>query len=123
VCIIRFPEAAPGLIAGMQMNDQYSLEDSDEHIRLQAAWNQVTKRISAEFTGPSFERFIRPLKAAAFVNDSVTIVAPGRFVQEWISARCLSMLEAFLSDELGRVVRIDIVWEATISLCIELDFW
>jgi len=112
VCIIRFPEAAPGLIAGMQMNDQYSLEDSDEHIRLQAAWNQVTKRISAEFTGPSFERFIRPLKAAAFVNDSVTIVAPGRFVQEWISARCLSMLEAFLSDELGRVVRIDIVWEA-----------
>lgn len=94
------------------MNDQYSLEDSDEYIRLQAAWNQVTKRIGAEFTGPSFERFIRPLKAVSMTDDSVAVVAPGRFVQEWIAARCLSTLESFMSDELGRRIRIDVSWEA-----------
>ena len=94
------------------MNDQYSLEDTDDHIRLQTAWNQVTKRISAEFSGPSFELFIRPLKAVSISDDAVSVVAPGRFVHEWVSARCLSMMEAYLSDELGRVVRVDITWEA-----------
>lgn len=94
------------------MNDQYSLEDTDDHIQLRTAWTQVTKRISAALPGQSFERFIRPLKPVALTEDCATISAPGQFVQEWVNARCLTMLEAFLSDEIGRPLRVALVWEA-----------
>jgi len=94
------------------MDDQYSLDDTDDMIQLQTAWKQVSKRASVEFSGPSYERFIRPLKPASIKDDVVSITAPGRFVQEWVNARCLGVLEAFLADELGRPIRIEVGWEA-----------
>lgn len=94
------------------MNDQYSLEDSDDNIRLRTAWNHVTKRVSADLPSQAFERFIRPLKPISSAEESVTVSAPGKFVQEWVNARCLPMLEAYLSDEIGRPIRIELVWEA-----------
>jgi chromosomal replication initiator protein len=94
------------------MNDQYTLDDSDELIRLRQAWNHVTKRASGDIPSQSFERFIRPLKPIALGDDSAQIAAPGKFVHEWVSARCLSMLESYLSDEIGRTVRIELTWEA-----------
>jgi len=94
------------------MNDQYSLEDSDDHIRLRTAWNHVTKRVSTDLSSQAFERFIRPLKPVSASEESATISAPGKFVQEWVNARCLPMLEAYLSDEIGRPMRIELVWEA-----------
>lgn len=94
------------------MNDQYSLEDSDDHIQLRTAWNQVTKRISSSLPGQSFERFIRPLKPLSIGEDRATVSTPGKFVQEWVNARCLTMLESYLSDEVGRPIRIELVWEA-----------
>ncbi|HJP84269.1 MAG TPA: chromosomal replication initiator protein DnaA, partial [Fimbriimonadaceae bacterium] len=94
------------------MNDQYTLDDSDELIRLRQAWNHVTKRASGEIPSQSFERFIRPLKPLSLGVDSAQVAAPGKFVHEWVSARCLSMLESYLSDEIGRTVRIELTWEA-----------
>ncbi|MBC8065740.1 MAG: ATP-binding protein, partial [Chlorobia bacterium] len=94
------------------MNDQYSLEDSDDHIQLRTAWNHVTKRVSADLPGQAFERFIRPLKAISLGEEQAKIAAPGKFVHEWVSARCLSVLEAYLSDEVGRPIRIELTWEA-----------
>ncbi len=94
------------------MNDQYSLEDTDDNIRLQKAWNHVTKRVSGDLPGQAFERFIRPLKPISSSDESVTISTPGKFVQEWVNARCLGMLESYLSDELGRPIRIELAWEA-----------
>jgi chromosomal replication initiator protein len=92
--------------------DQYSLEDSDDAIQLQTAWKQVTSRVASEFTGPAFERFIRPLKPTQVRGDTVSLIAPGRFVQEWVTNKCRGVLEAYLSDELGRSVTIEVNWEA-----------
>ena len=105
----RFPEDP---FCRQAMNDQYSLEDSDEKIKLEAAWNHVTKRISSEIPSQHFERFIRPLKAVSLSSSAAVISAPGKFVHEWVSARSLKTLEAYLSDEVGRHIKIDLVWEA-----------
>ncbi len=94
------------------MNDQYSLEDSDDQIQLRTAWNQVTKRVSTHLPKQSFERFIRPLRPIQLTEDRATISSPGKFVQEWVNARCLAFLESYLSDEIGRPLRIELTWEA-----------
>jgi chromosomal replication initiator protein len=94
------------------MNDQFSLDDSDDQIQLRTAWNHVTKRVAADYPPHAFERFIRPLRPVSMLEDTVRIAAPGKFVQEWVSVRCLEKLQSYLADEIGRPVRIDLFWEA-----------
>ncbi len=94
------------------MNDQYSLEDTDEKIKLRSAWTQVIKRLSQELPHQSFDRFIAPLRPDGIKNNVATIVAPGKFVHEWVSARSLHTLASYLSDEVGRPVEISLIWEA-----------
>jgi chromosomal replication initiator protein len=93
------------------MNDQFSLDDSDDQIQLRSAWNHVSKRLKEAIQGQSFERFIRPLKPVALDDQSVTLVAPGKFVQEWVNNRCRPMIESYLSDELGRPIVLQLQWE------------
>jgi len=94
------------------MNDQFSLDDSDDQIQLRTAWNHVTKRMAADYPPQSFERFIRPLRPVSLNDDTARIATPGKFVHEWVSVRCLEKLQSYLADEIGRPVRIDLFWEA-----------
>ncbi len=93
------------------MKNQLSLEDSDDAIRLQAAWSQVLKRLQSDLPASWFDRFIRPLKASALVEDSARIAVPGRFVLEWVRERYLDTLQSLLSDELGRAVTVELISE------------
>jgi chromosomal replication initiator protein len=104
------PGADPSAFHRLEMNDQYSLEDSDDQIRLRKAWSQVTKRASADIPGQSFEKFIRPLTPSTLTDDVAVIAAPGKFIHEWVQTKCLRILESYLSDELGKRMRIELTW-------------
>lgn len=94
------------------MKDQYTLEDPDDLIRLQAAWEQVLRRLSTEIPPAWYDRFIRPLKPVSLLDDTVTVAVPGRFVMEWVRERYQDTIQTLLTDEIGSVVRLDLLTES-----------
>ena len=92
----------------MQLMDQYSLMDGEDHIKIQSAWEHVLRRLAIDVPPAWFERFIRPLKPLKFEEGIIVFGVPGRFVQEWVRDRYLSTLTTMLSDELGEHIKVEL---------------
>ncbi len=54
-------------------------------------------------------RFIRPLAPVSFVDTTVRLCAPGRFIQEWVRERFSGIIQSYLSDELGESVQLEVL--------------
>lgn len=89
--------------------DQYSFDDTDSQIRLRGAWEQVLLRLASEISPAWMERFIKPLAPKDFTDGVATLVAPGKFVREWIRERYADKLQEMLSDEFGEPVGLRLV--------------
>lgn len=89
--------------------DQDTLFGNDGDVRLSLAWENVHKRLSVDVPKQWIDRFIRPLAPLSMHEDSVEMLAPGRFVHDWVRERYLSTIQRYLSDELGREVCVDLV--------------
>lgn len=94
------------------MDDQFSLDDSEDLIKLRSAWERVLQRLSGQAPEAMFKRFIQPLKPESIQAGRAKVVAPSSFVHEWVTARFLTLLQISLGDELGEPVLIDVVVEA-----------
>lgn len=94
------------------MRDQFTLEDSDDLIRVQSAWEGVLRRLQPEIPSAWFERFIRPLSPVEAKNGVVTVSVPGKFVSEWVRERYLSTLQTLTSDEMGFPIILELRTEA-----------
>ena len=90
------------------MRDQFTLDDSDDLIRFQSAWEGVLRRLAPELPSAWFERFIRPLCPVSLSNGVAVLSVPGRFVLEWVRERYLGSLQSLLSDEMGRPVIVEL---------------
>ncbi len=90
------------------MNDQLSLEDTADLVRLRRAWDAVLRRLSAEVPPAWLERFIRPLMPVSIEGGVANLEVPGRFVMEWVKERYIGTLETLLSDEIGEPITIDL---------------
>jgi len=90
------------------MLDQFSLEDREDSILLQSAWDAVLARLEDQVQGTVMQRFLKPLKPESIHENVATLHAPGQFVLEWVKDKYLSTLERTLSDELGGDVRIEL---------------
>jgi chromosomal replication initiator protein len=94
------------------MKDQLTLDDTAESIRLQAAWQQVLKRLSPDVPQAWYERFLKPLRPMSIDGNTVTVAVPGRFIMEWVRERYISALQGLLADELGHPVSVELHIEA-----------
>jgi chromosomal replication initiator protein len=90
------------------MIDRLNFEDDEELASLKLAWEHVLNRLKNEKGPAVFDRFLRPLKIVAMERDVAVVVAPGRFIQDHVRERLLPVLENCLSDELGRIVAIQL---------------
>lgn len=93
-------------LASVLYMDQYSLLESDLHIRIRGAWEQVQRRLKDEVSPQWFERFIRPLEPVAYQDGSLTIAVPGKFVYEWVRERHLEALQTMFGEELGEEIAV-----------------
>ena len=90
------------------MNDQFSLEDPADLVKLRRAWDGVLRRLASEVPQAWLERFIRPLKPVGLEGGVANLEVPGRFVMEWVKERYIGTLQALLSDEFGQDVSIEL---------------
>ncbi len=79
--------------------------------RLGEAWIAVRDRLKIEAPAAWYERFIYPIRPLGIEDENVHLGVPGKFVSEWIRDKYLRTLEAMLSDEFGRPVRVVLVTE------------
>jgi chromosomal replication initiator protein len=91
------------------MKDQFTFEDSEVNLPLQAAWKSVILRMAAEVHEATLNRYMRPLEPISIEGRLVRLAAPGKFMQEWVRERFSGMIQSYLSDELGFSVELEIV--------------
>ena len=61
-------------------------------------WKRCLQQLEGELTTQQFNTWIRPLHVVEN-NNAVHLLAPNRFVQNWISERYLSRIEELLSNK------------------------
>ena len=61
-------------------------------------WKRCLQQLEGELTAQQFNTWIRPLHVVEN-NNAVHLLAPNRFVQNWISERYLSRIEELLSNK------------------------
>ena len=74
-------------------------------------WKRCLQQLEGELTAQQFNTWIRPLHVIEN-NNAVHLLAPNRFVQNWVSERYLTRIEELLSNknpEHGKVlVKLDV---------------
>ncbi|WP_027853463.1 chromosomal replication initiator protein DnaA [Marinobacterium litorale] len=78
-------------------------------------WEQCLKSLQEEFPAQQFNTWIRPLRADGAENGLV-LLAPNRFVRDWVADKFLSRIRQVVADvtgEIGTDVRLEIAGRAS----------
>ncbi len=106
--ILPFRSEVSERFVGLQMRDQFALDESESQIRLKMAWDRVMKTLEQDVPKTTFNRFLRPLAPADLAEGTVEIHAPGAFCADWVRNKFTSRLEQMLSEELGEAVDLEL---------------
>jgi chromosomal replication initiator protein len=75
---------------------------------MESLWEACTARLQKELPAQQFNTWIRPLRSGSpgGVDSELALVAPNRFVLQWIKDRFVPKIEALASELAGRPVRL-----------------
>ena len=73
---------------------------------MQSLWQSCLKQLEKELPAQQFNTWIRPLAASAEDNGSLALVAPNRFVLQWVKDRFLGRIETMLTEQTGKSMRV-----------------
>lgn len=71
-------------------------------------WQHCLDQFRKDLTIQQFNTWIKPLKASQ-ANDSVLLLAPNRFVLQWVKEKFLVQIEAFAESQFGKVTAVNLV--------------
>src|SRR5687768_9663771 len=71
-------------------------------------WRYCLSRFEKELPAQQFRTWIRPLKVSA-EGDVLTLIAPNRFVLQWIRDRFLERIQHLATDHFDRPVEIKLL--------------
>ncbi|GGC10594.1 chromosomal replication initiator protein DnaA [Marinobacterium zhoushanense] len=81
-------------------------------------WEQCLKSLQQEFPAQQFNTWIRPLRADGSDN-ALVLLAPNRFVRDWVADKFLSRIRQVVADVSGDIsteVRLDIAGRAAAGM-------
>ncbi|MBU2711685.1 chromosomal replication initiator protein DnaA [Zooshikella harenae] len=61
-------------------------------------WQQCLETLQDELPSQQFNTWIRPLKTEVLENGGLVLVAPNRFVKDWVQEKFLKRIEEILND-------------------------
>jgi chromosomal replication initiator protein len=73
---------------------------------MQSLWQSCLKQLEKELPAQQFNTWIRPLAAGAEAAGELELVAPNRFVLQWVKDRFLGRIETMLAAEAGKSMRV-----------------
>ena len=74
---------------------------------LQSTWQQCVEHLRDELPSQQFNTWIRPLQAEAS-EDSLTLFAPNRFVQDWVKDKFYSRICELIFNQSGARVDVNV---------------
>jgi chromosomal replication initiator protein len=77
---------------------------------METLWEACTARLQKELPSQQFNTWIRPLRPGtdSIVDNELALVAPNRFVLQWIKDRFVPKIEALASELAGHPVRLSL---------------
>ena len=73
---------------------------------MQSLWQSCLARLEKELPAQQFNTWIRPLAADRDDADALRLVAPNRFVLQWVKDRFLARIQALATEQTGKPIRI-----------------
>ena len=70
-------------------------------------WQHCLDQFRKDLTVQQFNTWIKPLKASQ-VDDSVLLLAPNRFVLQWVKEKFLVQIEAFAENQFGKITAVNL---------------
>ncbi len=77
-------------------------------IIMEGLWPQCLDRLQDELSAQQFNTWIRPLQAEWLQINSVRLLAPNRFVLDWINEKFLNRITEILSELVDQLVEVKI---------------
>ena len=71
-------------------------------------WQHCLDQFRKDLTIQQFNTWIKPLKATQ-ANDSVLLLAPNRFVLQWVKEKFLVQIEALAETQFGKVTAVNLM--------------
>ncbi len=81
---------------------------------MEAVWQACLARLEKELTAQQFSTWVRPLQLAPGADpwEEVCLIAPNRFVMQWVKDRFLPKIEGVLTEYARRPVRVSLALPA-----------
>jgi chromosomal replication initiator protein len=73
---------------------------------MQSLWQSCLKQLEKELPAQQFNTWIRPLAPSSQAPSELRLVAPNRFVLQWVKDRFLGRIESMLAAQSGRSMRV-----------------
>jgi chromosomal replication initiator protein len=73
---------------------------------MQNLWQSCLKQLEKELPAQQFNTWIRPLAQSEEAPGELRLVAPNRFVLQWVKDRFLDRIETMLADQAGHAMRV-----------------
>lgn len=73
---------------------------------MQSLWHACLTRLEKELPPQQFNTWIRPLSADVRGAGTLRLVAPNRFVLQWVKDRFLRRIETLATEQSGTPVRV-----------------
>jgi chromosomal replication initiator protein len=83
-----------------------AISKKDSAATMQSLWQSCLVRLEKELPAQQFNTWIRPLSADGQGSGSLRLVAPNRFVLQWVKDRFLQRIQALASEQSGTPVRV-----------------
>ena len=73
---------------------------------MQNLWQSCLKQLEKELPAQQFNTWIRPLAPSEEALGELRLVAPNRFVLQWVKDRFLGRIETMLAEQAGQSMRV-----------------
>jgi chromosomal replication initiator protein len=73
---------------------------------MQSLWQSCLNQLEKELPAQQFNTWIRPLAASGEASSELQLVAPNRFVLQWVKDRFLGRIETMLAAQSGKSMRV-----------------
>lgn len=80
---------------------QLELGEDENAIALKKAWERTLRGLAGQFNKPTFNNFLKPIKALSWDGKVVVLGAPSSFAREWAEKKYSKPLRENLSVHLG----------------------
>ncbi|MBA4502920.1 chromosomal replication initiator protein DnaA [Marinobacterium marinum] len=78
-------------------------------------WEQCLRALQQEFPSQQFNTWIRPLRAQESASNELLLLAPNRFVRDWVADKFLARIQQAVCEAIGDMsieVRLDVAGQA-----------